>query len=175
MDADKANRLLRELADKQEIHEVLMRYCRGIDRCDAELLRSVYHPDASDNHGLFVGKAVDFIRWALEGLKRDLSTKHYVTNELVELRGDVAHVESYLLAIHHRTAREGGLVDLVMAGRYVDRFERRNGEWKIADRKVILDWARIDPVGKSFSVEKFLNGRRSREDEVYRRPWGDAD
>ncbi len=169
MDAEQTNRLVRELADKQEIHEVLMRYCRGIDRCDAELLRSVYHSDATDNHGLFVGKAADFIPWALKGLARDLNTKHYICNELIELAGDVAHVESYLLAVHHRMAKEGGLVDLVMAGRYVDRFERRAGQWKIADRKVILDWARIDPVEKSFSVEKFLTGKRSREDEVYRR------
>jgi hypothetical protein len=169
MATDKTERLVRELADKQEIHEVLMRYCRGIDRCDEELLRDVYHPDATDNHGLFVGKATDFVPWALKGLERDINTKHYICNELIELDGDVAYVESYLLAVHHRQAKEGGLVDLTMAGRYVDRFERRAGVWKIADRKVILDWARIDPVEKGFSVEKFLNGKRSREDEVYRR------
>ena len=48
---EKTERALRVLLDKQEIHEVLMRYCRGIDRCDAELLHSVYHPDATDDHG----------------------------------------------------------------------------------------------------------------------------
>ena len=169
MENSEANRALRELLDKQEIHEVLMRYCRGIDRCDEELLRGVYHPDAADNHGLFVGKAADFIPWALKALERDLSTKHYVTNELIELRGDIADVESYVLAVHHRVAEEGGLVDLIMAGRYIDRFERRAGVWKIADRKVVMDWARIDPVEKSFSVEQFLTGKRSREDAVYRR------
>src|SRR5215469_3641262 len=105
---EKTERALRVLLDKQEIHEVLMRYCRGIDRCDAELLESVYHPDATDNHGQFVGKASDFITWALEGLKRDLNTKHYVTNELIELSGEVAYVESYVLAIHHRASKEGG-------------------------------------------------------------------
>lgn len=169
MEEENISRALRELLDKQEIHEVLMRYCRGIDRCDEELLRGVYHPDAADNHGLFVGKAADFIPWALKGLERDLNTKHYVTNELIELHGDIAYVESYVLAVHHRVAKEGGLVGLVIAGRYIDRFERRGGVWKIADRKVISDWGRIDPVEKSFSVESFLTGKRSREDEVYRR------
>ncbi|MGH7986251.1 MAG: nuclear transport factor 2 family protein [Candidatus Binataceae bacterium] len=174
MEKDNLNQALCELLDKQEIHEVLMRYCRGIDRCDEELLRGVYHPDATDNHGLFVGKAADFIPWALKGLKRDLSTKHYVTNELIELRGEVAYVESYVLAVHHRTAKRGGLVDLIMAGRYIDRFAKRAGVWKIADRKVAMDWARIDPVEQSFSVEKFLTGKRSREDEVYLRDPGSA-
>ena len=169
MEKQNMGEALRELLDKQEIHEVLMRYCRGIDRCDEELLRGVYHPDATDNHGLFVGKAADFVPWALKGLERDLSTKHSVTNDLIELRGDIAYVESYLLAVHHRKARDGGLIDLIMAGRYVDRFERRLGVWKIADRKVVLDWGRIDPVEKSFSVDKFITGNRSHEDEVDRR------
>jgi SnoaL-like domain len=168
MDQEKALKALQQLIDKQEIHEVLMRYCRGIDRCDAELLESVYHPDATDNHGQFVGKASDFIRWALEGLKRDLNTKHYVTNELIDLSDDIAYVESYVLAVHHRTSKEGGLVNLVAAARYIDRLEKRSGAWKIADRKVVADWARIDPIEKSFPIAG-LTGKRSREDEVYRR------
>ncbi len=51
----KTEAALRLMLDKQEIHEVMMRYCRAIDRMDEELLRSVYHPDAIDNHGLFNG------------------------------------------------------------------------------------------------------------------------
>jgi hypothetical protein len=163
------NQRLQELLDKQEIHEVLMRYCRGIDRCDEELLRSVYHPDATDNHGLFGGKAADFIPWALSGLERDQSTNHFIANELIEIRGDVAYSESYLIAVHRRRQDDGNIVDLTFGGRYVDRLERRAGAWKIADRKVVLDWSRIDPVEKAFSLEKFLAGKRSREDEVYRR------
>jgi SnoaL-like domain len=172
MKPDEIDHSLRELLDKQAIHEVLMRYCRGIDRCDEELLRTVYHPDATDNHGLFVGKAADFIPWALAGLKRDESTNHFIANELIEIRGDVAYSESYLLAVHRRKRDDGSLVDLTFAGRYVDRLERREGAWKIADRKVVLDWSRLDPVEKSFSLERFLTGRRSREDEVYRRSGG---
>ena len=109
-----------------------------------------YHPDATDNHGQFVGRASDFIPSAIEGLKRDLSTKHYVTNELIDLSDDIAYVESYVLAVHHRASKEGGLINLVAAARYIDRFEKRSGVWKIADRKVVADWARIDPIEKSF-------------------------
>jgi hypothetical protein len=71
---EKTERALQVLLDKQEIHEVLMRYCRGIDRCDAELLRSVYHADAVDDHGQLNGKAADFIPWAIKALERDENT-----------------------------------------------------------------------------------------------------
>ena len=128
---EKTERALRVLLDKQEIHEVLMRYCRGIDRCDAELLHSVYHPDATDDHGLFKGKAYDFIPWALNALARDEGTSHYIANELIELDGDVAYCESYFFGIHRRQEKDGGgAVDLVFSGRYADRFERRAGAWR---------------------------------------------
>ena len=79
---------LRALLDKQAIHEVLMRYCRGIDRCDEELLRSAYHHDATDNHGQFNGKAADFVPWAIKSLRRDERTTHFLCNELIEVEGD---------------------------------------------------------------------------------------
>src|SRR5438128_5339724 len=40
---------LRDLIDKAEIREVIERYCRAFDRADADLLRTVYHPDAIDS------------------------------------------------------------------------------------------------------------------------------
>ena len=166
---EKTQRAVQVLLDKQEIHEVLMRYCRGIDRCDAELLYSVYHPDATDDHGLFKGKAVDFVPWALKSLGRDEGTSHYIANELIEVEGDVAHCESYFFAVHRRQNKDGTQSDLIFAGRYVDRFERRAGLWKIAHRQVVFDRSRIDRVEKAFSIEEYVCGKRSREDPVYKR------
>jgi ketosteroid isomerase-like protein len=166
---EKTQRALQVLLDKQEIHEVLMRYCRGIDRCDAELLHSVYHPDATDDHGLFKGKAADFVPWALKSLGRDEGTSHYIANELIEVEGDVAYCESYFFAVHRRQNKDGTKADLIFAGRYVDRFERREGLWKIAHRQVVFDRSRIDKIEKSFSIEEYVCGKRSREDPVYKR------
>ncbi len=166
---EKTQDSLRMLLDKQEIHEVLMRYCRGIDRCDEELLRGVYHPDATDDHGMFTGKAADFIPWALKALGRDESTSHCIANELIEVQGDVAYCESYFLAVHRRREKDGTKADLRFEGRYADRFERRQGGWKIAHRQVIFDRSRVDPVGKTFSTEGFVCGKRSREDPAYLR------
>ncbi len=159
---------LRMLLDKQEIHETLMRYCRGIDRRDEELLRSVYHPDAVDNHGQQNGKAEDFIAWAMKALNRDERTSHFIANELIDVRGDIAYSESYFLGVHRRKEKDGTIIDLTFAGRYIDRFERREGAWKIAHRQVVIDWNRIDPVDKSFSTEQYVVGKPSRDDLVYK-------
>jgi 3-phenylpropionate/cinnamic acid dioxygenase small subunit len=161
---------LRVLLDKQAIHEVLMRYCRGIDRCDEELLRSVYHHDATDNHGQFNGKAADFVPWAIKSLRRDERTTHFLCNELIEVEGDSAHCESYLFAVHRRKTKDRtATTDLTFGGRYVDRFERREGHWKIAHRQVVFEWSRLDSVEGSYSIDQFVTGKRSPEDAVYKR------
>lgn len=157
------------LLDKQEIHECMMRYCRGIDRCDEELIRSAYHPDAYDDHGGFKGTVDDFVSVVIPALHRWKGTLHFVGNELVEIQGDVAYSESYVVA-HHREERGGKEFDLVFGGRYVDRFERRNGVWRIARRTVVCDWTRVDPVLEDWSgAPSFTQGQRSHEDIVYRR------
>jgi len=100
--ADFTNQEMRELLDKQAIHETLMRYCRGIDRCDEDLIRSAYHPGAWDDHGEFRGTVEEFVPWVLERLQSDpgMVTNHSICNEYVEVRGDVAYGEAYLVAYH---------------------------------------------------------------------------
>jgi ketosteroid isomerase-like protein len=159
---------LRTMLDKQEIHEVMMRYCRAVDRMDEELLRSVYHPDAVDNHGLFNGKASDFIPWCIKQLgEAYTATQHVVANEIIEIRGDIAFCEFYFVA-HHRYERKGETRHMTAGGRYVDRFERRNGEWRIAERNVAVDWQRVDRVHEP-DASMLTLGKRSREDIAYRR------
>ena len=86
---------------------------------------------------------------------------------MIEVAGDVAYCESYAMA-SHRSEREGVEYDLVVGVRYVDRFERREGVWKIAHRKAVQDWNRIDPVAESIPI--VLNaGLRTRQDPVYLR------
>jgi hypothetical protein len=164
----KTEATLRLMLDKQEIHEVMMRYCRAIDRMDEELLRGVYHPDAIDNHGLFNGPAADFIPWCMNQLREAyLATQHVVSNELIEVRGDTAFCEFYFVA-HHRYERNGEPRHMEAGGRYVDRFERRQGEWRIAERTVVVDWQRMDRVHEP-DGSMLTWGRRSREDLAYRR------
>lgn len=164
-----AIRLTRFMA-QQEVRDVVLRYCRGIDRMDWDLVRSCYHPDATDDHGDFRGNVDEFIAYIQQGLPRFDRTQHFVGNILVEIDGDRARAETYLVAYHRLLAsRTKPLRDYTVGLRYIDDFERRDGEWRISARVCAFDWARIDPVapdGWSPSAPSTL-GRRDRTDAVY--------
>ena len=129
--------IVRELKDRQEIYDCVMRYCRGVDRFDRQMILSAYHPDAIDDHGLFVGGPEAFADWAIAYHRQyQHATHHIVTNHHCELEGDTAHTETYWL---FSGINQDGPSSLHF-GRYVDRFERRNGRWAIAARACIIEW-----------------------------------
>ncbi|CAL8477015.1 nuclear transport factor 2 family protein [Caballeronia sp. S22] len=161
---------LQQLLDEAEIRRVHIRYCRGIDRMDWDLVRSCYHPDAIDRHGAYNGSIEGFIDWAIKLLPSFESTQHFTGNQYVEVHGDVAFAEHYAQA-HHRAKPDGDkpAMDWVVNIRYVDRMERRKGEWRIADRLVVLDSQRSDPVPESLApLENFTVGRRDKDDPSYK-------
>ena len=162
---------LQAVVDKSEIRDVFARYCRGIDRLDAELIASVYHPDAYDDHGTYKGSASGFVEHVIPGLRTFARTMHFLGTSNIELAGDTAHCETYCVAYHRRALPDGAESDMVAGVRYVDRVERRDGgPWLIAHRVVVFEWSRIDPVGQSWSPEEqFTRGRRDRTDLVYQR------
>jgi SnoaL-like domain len=166
---DVSQSALRTLLDKQEITEVLARYCRAIDRLDEELLRSVYWPDGYDDHMNFAGPVAEFIPEAIRSCRTMFkSTVHSISNILIEVDGDVARGETYFTSFNRLSERRDGReCDRITCARYIDRFERRGAEWRIARRLVVTDWNRVDPVGESEVLGKTV-GLRSREDAVYR-------
>ena len=132
---------LTELLDREAIRDCIYRYCRGIDRADEAALRSSYWEDAHDCHGAYNGSAEGFIGMALEIFKTGPRNVHQVSNVLIEFAGpDVAVVESYFNALQRGPDRHGAVRQYVLAGRYCDRFEKRGGEWRVADRVVAYDW-----------------------------------
>jgi len=125
---------------EREIVACLHRYCRGIDRMDAELIRSAYHDDGYDDHGdYFRGGVEDYLAWVLPVLAtRFTSTMHTLSNISVDVDGDSARVESYLIAYHVSTGT-GAL--RVFGARYCDRFAHRAGVgWRIAHRTLVSEW-----------------------------------
>jgi hypothetical protein len=159
---------IQQLLDKQAIREAMVRYCRGVDRCDAALISSAYHPDAIDHHSskTFTGETVGegIAEWVRTSAKCSM---HHVTNQVIEIDGDVAGSETYY-AVWQIDAGEGGERTLQALGRYIDRFERRNGEWKIADRLVITDMVRFLPAGGEFPPDRASGlGRRDHTDPSY--------
>ena len=162
-----------ELLAKQEIRDALMRYSRGIDLLDPDLVKSAYHPDAYDDHGTFKGNAHEFAEHVIVGLSRLECTEHFLGNSLIEVEGDRAYSETYHVAYHRIPADEDGVAkDFTWGGRYVDVFERREGgPWLILHRTVVHSWSRIDDVPDSNAAmaANFTHvARGDRSDLVYR-------
>ena len=159
----------RELLDHVALRDLVMRYCRGIDRRDFPLVRSCYHDDAVDDHGgMFQGSADDFVAWVAEALKVMECTLHSVSNSLFAVDGDYAEGEHHSYN-YHRT-RAPGRHELVIHGRYLDKYERRGGVWKFACRKIVFDhgYARpLDEAGFALAGADAPHGSDTRGDPSF--------
>jgi hypothetical protein len=139
--------LLDRLLDEQAIRRVLTLYAHAVDRRDWDLLRSLFHPDATDQHGPYVGGVDGLVDFLTAELGKVEVTTHALMNIVVEFAdADTALTETYGLAFHRERRRDGRPVDLHFGVRYLDRVERRDGTWRIADRVVLMDWSRADDV-----------------------------
>ena len=155
-----------DLLAREEITDVIKRLARGTDRLDEDLIASCYHHDGFDDHNSFRGSGRDFARWVVEVLPHFTTTMHFVAAPLIRLDGDTAQVDTYCVA-HHLTTDS----DMVLGLRYVDRFERRDGEWLIARRVCAFDWTYTVPIDATTRwpfAEDFTVGARDRTDITYR-------
>ena len=178
--------MVQEMLDREAIRDCLMRYARGVDRFDRELILSAFHPDFVDEHGKFVGTREEFADWALDQHgKTHLTTQHFLLNHRCDLAGDTAHTETYFMFVGMN--RKGKPLQM-NGGRYVDRLERRDGVWAISYRELLRDWANLDDIpdmsdlsaftstrsSLSPAMKAFMNGgpasRRDRSDRSYARP-----
>lgn len=160
------------LMDRTAILDCIARHSRGQDRHDVEMLTSAYHKDARDEHGVIVNKASDYAKWvnALHDSLFCLHT-HNICTHNCEIEGDTAHCESYvlfgLLTKEMETVWFGG-------GRYLDRLEKRNGEWKIALRRTMIDYIfEADAAvfnSKVYQDMGYPMGRNNMDDLSYLRP-----
>ena len=141
---------LEQLSDIQSIRDAAHRYCRGVDRLDADEMRSAYWPDATDDHGVFVGNAMEFVDRVIGSHDRWRATMHCILNHHVELddrgtaRGEIYNV-TYLFH------GEGNAMD-TWWGRYLDRYEQRNGEWRIVHRVCVHEGTRTYGSGDPMAI-----------------------
>lgn len=169
MKSRNAEEKLQYLMDRTEIMDVIYRYARGLDRHDDDLLESVFHEDAVDQHGKWVGGREEFVRWANHEAHNEIAAHtHSMTTHTCEIDGDTAHAESYVMYALRR--RESDKV-VVGGGRYLDRLERRDGEWRIAARRLITDWRLIADAPPPLKDGVFdFAGTQDRTDPSYQRP-----
>lgn len=163
---------LQMLVDRMAIMDCLTRYCRGVDRFDRDLILSCYHPDAEDDHGEFVGSPEEFVEWVFALHEAgQISTQHCITNHSCEIDGDTAHTETY----YQFNARNRDESVWIAGGRYIDRFERRDGTWKIANRYCLVEWSGTineGPIPYADISDVHASGvpGRNRDDPSYIRP-----
>ena len=137
---------LRALLAKQAIKELVVKYSRAADRHDDLAMRDLYHSDALDDHGCyFSGLAMEFID-KLPEIQAPMKILHHnVTTHNIELspsNENYAEGEVYILAMHQAETPEG-LIDFIIGGRYLDKYEKRAGQWRFSHRAILADWCKL--------------------------------
>jgi SnoaL-like domain len=130
---------LQALLDREAIRECVARLARGEDRRDAGLISAAYWPDSTTDYGVFVGSFDEYLAWVVPGSDAITNTQHVLGQTYVELDGETARAETQVIS-YHRVDMGAGERDTCIGGRYLDRFEKRGGEWRIAERTMLYDW-----------------------------------
>ncbi|MCU1592859.1 MAG: hypothetical protein JWO12_251 [Frankiales bacterium] len=157
-----------EAAANLELQRLAWAYCHAVDRGDLVLLRSLYHDDAIDDHGaMFCGSPDEYVAWLPQMLAALEATRHTMHNMLFLIDGDRAQGELVNTA-YHRT-REGR--EIILGGRYLDEYERRDGVWRIARRSLVLDTFEDRPaqVAGGFIGKGVERGAAGEADAVFGR------
>ena len=172
------------VADRLMIQDLLYRWCRAVDRLDAQGMLDVFWPGAIDSHGPYIGPAEGLVKWIMERHKPIGVSSHFIGNLLIEfVHEDLALVETYVRTIQQYPAHAkqqlaqltGGAagtpdsaMDMFTSSRYIDRMERRNGEWRIARRDLAQDWKQLVEVRYHALQprEGWIIGRRDGQDAI---------
>lgn len=164
---------VRDLAARRDITDAVHRYMRGLDRLDPALQRSAFHDDAFVDVGLMAGPVDEFVAFAQELLAAMDATHHMLGQVRIEVQGQTATGECYFQAWHGTRDEAGNPRDLFISGRYIDDYACKNGEWRIARRKLITDWVTDQPADHGFYEQNPTTNRggRSGRDFSQTRNW----
>jgi len=143
------------LLGRERIRDCLARLARGEDRRDAELISACFWPDATTDFGIFAGGFDEYLAWVVPGSPAVLVTQHVLGQTLIDLRDDTALAETHVTS-YHRIDTGGPERDLVIFGRYLDRLEERDRQWRIARRTMLYDWSQ--DFGESVDWSQGLMG-----------------
>ena len=159
---------VRRLSDRQEIFDCLHRYNRGLDRLDTDSVMSAYFPDADDHHGSFRGTPAQFTDWVMGHMLEWDSSLHILDLNNLTIDGDSADSECYVLFTQRRADHD----HLDFGGaRYLDHLERRDGEWRIAQRTLVVDWTARADLTTLPDTAAHPPVKRDRTDPSYSRPF----
>jgi len=136
--------LLQEMLEEFALRKLIHTYCRAVDRGDFATLQELYHREAVDAHGEISSGSVDEFLKTLEASRPHIrSMQHNVTTVNFAIDGNRAEGEIYTIATHTFGAGDHD-VDVIIGGRYLDKYEKRDGIWKIIERTIVTDWAHVN-------------------------------
>lgn len=176
---DELLRRVEKIESKEAIGQVIARLCRAQDRMDIEAIAACYHPDGFDDHLSFKGSGREFAEWFVSGTGGVFEeVMHFTGPAVIEVDGDVAQANTQCVAHHisrlaegvYSALSRGWRSDCVMGLRYIDRFERRDGQWLIAHRRCVFDWMYNVPFEGTIRMlegDDIIWGRRDRDDLSY--------
>jgi len=142
-----------QLADRLAIQDILHLHSRGLDRLDKNAIQCAYWPEAAVDYGSYKGSAHIFAELVVGALGQAYElTRHCLSNTLVNFAGSNAWSES---SVHAGHLLPGAKEELLFYGRYLDKLEKRDGQWKILHRQVVMDWSKRLPVQDERSGEAF--------------------
>jgi hypothetical protein len=160
------------LVAKDAIRELVLQFCRAVDRGDVALAESLYEHDALDEHGFNrTNTAREFLD-SIEAMESGLATiQHNITNHLIRITGaHSAEGEAYVIA-YHRADLEDAAYLLITGGRYLDRYSEREGQWRFTHRKCVVDWAHdmtVPPkLGDDSITVNIATGRMDADDPSF--------
>lgn len=164
--------MIQQVWDRQEIEQLMYRHARSLDRMDAELMKSTYWPEGIEEHQdpiypeLFAwnDNAWKFVPEAMKGFSNLKVTQHRISNILIELNGDKAVAETYVLA-YHVHEEEGVDKEGILGGRHHFKLVKRNNEWRIMHRSTVFDWNQNRDATAVWS-EKFADKYRTKRDKT---------
>uniref|UniRef100_B0T6L6 SnoaL-like domain-containing protein n=1 Tax=Caulobacter sp. (strain K31) TaxID=366602 RepID=B0T6L6_CAUSK len=165
---------LQLLIDKSDIHDMMCRYARGVDRMDKDLVLTCFWPEAtcvypSSLTTVFKGRFIDFLEASWESWKVYTAQQHHLCNHLCEVDGDQALAETYQFSFYWAEPGDDPTLNLLNSNRYIDRYERRNGEWRVIHRELIRNFSfSIAPQGFASVENGWPRLSQSRDDPGYR-------
>ncbi len=130
---------LQALLEREKIRNCIINLARGEDRRNAEQITASYWPGSLTDYGVFKGSFDDYLAWVVPGSPAIPVTQHILGQTFIDLQGDIALAETHVTS-YHRINMGSEERDTVIGGRYLDRLEKRNREWRIAQRTMLYDW-----------------------------------
>lgn len=161
--------LLQQIADRLAIMDLPARYMRALDRLDRDLMGDQFWDDAYLDYGIFTGGPEEFADFCMKALSDHAANHHMIGQNLIEIEGNEASGEVYFQAFHRVVDDPANPRDVVITGRYIDRYERRNGIWKFSYRSEVVDWAHDQPATDAFiQGSGNILGARKPDDWLYK-------